>query len=167
MKPYSKKYLTLALAGVLAASMPVSAFAHEGKEPTEPKTQTEQPATPKTEETIPTKTEAEKTNYTIIDYIQKNYGNCNLNLSYMCRELKISEQAMSKFFQELGCSFSAILEKVRIEAACEMLSDKSLTIKAISEKVGYSSDVSFRRAFKRVLGISPSEFIKKNSIQSE
>ena len=29
MKPYSKKYLTLALAGVLAASMPVSAFAHE------------------------------------------------------------------------------------------------------------------------------------------
>ncbi|SFH44476.1 AraC-type DNA-binding protein [Lachnospiraceae bacterium NLAE-zl-G231] len=117
--------------------------------------------------TFTAKTEAEKINYTIIDYIQKNYGNCNLNLSYMCRELKISEQAMSKFFQELGCSFSAILEKVRIEAACEMLSDKSLTIKAISEKVGYSSDVSFRRAFKRVLGISPSEFIKKNSIQSE
>ena len=27
MKPYSKKYLTLALAGVLAASIPVSAFA--------------------------------------------------------------------------------------------------------------------------------------------
>lgn len=30
MKPYSKKYLTLALAGVLAASIPASAFAHEG-----------------------------------------------------------------------------------------------------------------------------------------
>ena len=28
MKPFSKKYLTLALAGVLAASMPVSAFAN-------------------------------------------------------------------------------------------------------------------------------------------
>ena len=32
MKPYSKKYLTLALAGVLAASIPVSAFA-EGTAP--------------------------------------------------------------------------------------------------------------------------------------
>ena len=31
MKPYSKKYLTLALAGVLAASMPVSAFANGPK----------------------------------------------------------------------------------------------------------------------------------------
>lgn len=30
MKPYSKKYLTLALAGVLVSSIPVSAFAHEG-----------------------------------------------------------------------------------------------------------------------------------------
>ena len=37
MKPYSKKYLTLALAGVLAASMPVSAFA-TGEQPTQPTT---------------------------------------------------------------------------------------------------------------------------------
>ena len=57
------------------------------------------------------KTESDKVNYTIMDYIQKNYGNCNLNLSYMCRELEISEPAASKFFQELGSSFSAILEK--------------------------------------------------------
>lgn len=41
MKPYSKKYLTLALAGVLAASMPVSAFAHE-EQPTEPKNKVEE-----------------------------------------------------------------------------------------------------------------------------
>ena len=48
MKPYSKKYLTLALAGVLAASMPVSAFAHEEqpKKQTTP-TKTEEPANPK------------------------------------------------------------------------------------------------------------------------
>lgn len=37
MKPYSKKYLTLALAGVLAASIPVSAFAaNDATEPTIP-----------------------------------------------------------------------------------------------------------------------------------
>ncbi len=45
MKPYSKKYLTLALAGVLAASIPVSAFATEGNTPgtTAPGTTAEQP----------------------------------------------------------------------------------------------------------------------------
>ena len=39
MKPYSKKYLTLALAGVLAASIPASAFAEgpaDQKQPTQP-----------------------------------------------------------------------------------------------------------------------------------
>ncbi|MDU3010514.1 MAG: S-layer homology domain-containing protein [Peptoniphilus harei] len=66
MKPYSKKYLTLALAGVLAASMPVSAFAHEvtPTQPTTPKA-TEQPAdstkpADQTTPSTPTETEAEK-----------------------------------------------------------------------------------------------------------
>ncbi len=58
MKPYSKKYLTLALAGVLAASMPVSAFAavDEGTEPTGPNSK----VTDTTENKEKTETEAEK-----------------------------------------------------------------------------------------------------------
>ena len=72
MKPYSKKYLTLALAGVLAASMPVSAFAHEGTEPTKPGTTvtegTGETTTPKTGETIPTKSEADKSNLSDFNY---------------------------------------------------------------------------------------------------
>ena len=94
--------------------------------------------------------------------MQKNYGNNSLNLYYMCQELGISEQTASRFFQELGSSFSAYLEKIRIDQACSLLLKSDLTIKVISEKTGYSSDVSFRRAFKRVLGVSPSEFIKNN-----
>lgn len=72
MKPYSKKYLTLALAGVLAASMPVSAFAHEGTEPTKPGTTvtegTGETTTPKTGETIPIKSEADKSNLSDFNY---------------------------------------------------------------------------------------------------
>lgn len=60
MKPYSKKYLALALAGVLAASMPVSAFAtgDETTKPAAPKTEAtgEKPA----DTTTPTETDAEK-----------------------------------------------------------------------------------------------------------
>lgn len=68
MKPYSKKYLTLALAGVLAASMPVSAFAHEGTEPTKPGTTVTGETTTPTTPTIPTKTEAEKSNLSDFNY---------------------------------------------------------------------------------------------------
>ena len=62
MKPYSKKYLTLALAGVLAASMPVSAFANEVT-PANPPAENTQPVTPTpgTPDPAKPKTEEEKT----------------------------------------------------------------------------------------------------------
>lgn len=75
MKPYSKKYLTLALAGVLAASIPVSAFATgEGatnntsteKEVTDT-TKTEEKTKPETD-TEKTKTDAEKSNLSEFNY---------------------------------------------------------------------------------------------------
>ena len=72
MKPYSKKYLTLALAGVLAASMPVSAFANNDEQgQTNPPAVTEgtgETTTPKTGETIPTKSEADKSNLSDFNY---------------------------------------------------------------------------------------------------
>ena len=59
MKPYSKKYLTLALAGVLAASIPVSAFAEAKNDANEvAKPGVEQPKEPK--ETENEKTQEEK-----------------------------------------------------------------------------------------------------------
>lgn len=74
MKPYSKKYLTLALAGVLAASMPVSAFA--GNNDTnetrkvinlEDKNTTGDKETPNNEKEK-NKTDAEKSNLTDFNY---------------------------------------------------------------------------------------------------
>ena len=72
MKPYSKKYLTLALAGVLAASIPVSAFANNDEPNTQGQTTSPAVTDPKkpgtgngsgnqgTGETGKTETEAEK-----------------------------------------------------------------------------------------------------------
>ena len=61
-------------------------------------------------------------------------------------------------FQEMGTSFHVYLENVRIDAACALLQNQEHTVKRVAEQVGYTSDVSFRRAFKRVLGISPTAF---------
>lgn len=80
MKPYSKKYLTLALAGVLAASIPASAFATEGADGgTTTSTTTEsQNNTP-----VDNRTEAQKSNLSDINVtIEKGdrYYTKNFNL---------------------------------------------------------------------------------------
>lgn len=99
----------------------------------------------------------------IIEYIQTHYGNNNLTIHFLCEELSVSESTVNRFFQEMDSSFHTYLENVRMDAACSMLLQKNVTIKQVSEAVGYTSDASFRRAFKRILGISPSAFIESSS----
>ena len=48
-----------------------------------------------------------------------------------------------------------LLEKFRIEKACELLKG-DMKITDIPKEVGYNSDMSFRRAFKKVYGVTPS-----------
>ena len=53
---------------------------------------------------------------------------------------------------------SVFIEKCRIEKACNLIKNTNMKIGDIAETVGYTSDVSFRRAFKKVTGISPGEY---------
>jgi two-component system response regulator YesN len=55
-------------------------------------------------------------------------------------------------------SFSSYLEKVRMRHACDLLGQAEVTIDAVASQSGYGSAHSFRRAFKRVMGVLPSEY---------
>lgn len=95
----------------------------------------------------------------IIKYIHDFFTDPNLSLGSIASEFGVTEQYLSQFFKkQTGQNFSAYLEKVRIDYACTLLKNDALSIKAISYKVGYNSDKTFRRAFKRVKGVSPTSF---------
>ena len=69
------------------------------------------------------------------------------------------ESALYREFRQIfSVSFSEYLENLRIEKACELLRSQPL-VKDVSARVGYNSDYSFRRAFKRVLGVTPSAYM--------
>lgn len=62
-----------------------------------------------------------------------------------------------------GCSFSILLSEYRVKEACRRINDTDhygrLTIEAISQDVGFKARSGFFRAFKRVTGLSPSEYM--------
>ncbi|MGI6254443.1 MAG: helix-turn-helix domain-containing protein [Acutalibacter sp.] len=96
----------------------------------------------------------------ILDFIQHHYSDPGLVVLPLCEQLGCSESSLNKFIHDnLGLSFSDLLECTRLEAACSLLRQGGLTVKTIAEQTGYASDASFRRAFKRVLGVSPSEYV--------
>lgn len=107
--------------------------------------------------------ESEEKKRAVLAYVQDHYGDSGLNVYSVCRDLQCTEPSLNKFLHDaLGLSFSDLLEKTRMEAACSLLRRGDLTVKAVSEQTGYASDASFRRAFKRVLGVSPSEYVKSH-----
>ena len=94
----------------------------------------------------------------ILNFIQTEYGNPELGLTLVGDRFGISETYLSTVFKvEVGNSFSDYLEQVRIQAACHLLQEGELVAK-VAEDTGYSSVQSFRRAFKGVMGVSPSSY---------
>ena len=70
-----------------------------------------------------------------------------------------SESYLSMRFKEkVGMTFSAYVEQMRIQLASRMLAESGSSITEISERVGYSSSSAFGRAYKRVMGCTPSEY---------
>ncbi len=63
-----------------------------------------------------------------------------------------------------GKNFKTLLNERRIREACRRLADRNnyekMTIQAVYEEVGYTNAVSFIRAFRKVNGMTPSEYLK-------
>ena len=100
-------------------------------------------------------------------YIDDNYTSCDLSLTKLSMHFHLSENYISMIFKKYaGENFSNYLENKRIYEACVMMADEDTPIKDIAGKIGYGSDATFRRAFKRNKGVSPTEYkakIKENT----
>lgn len=95
----------------------------------------------------------------IMEYINSHYTNSDFTIYTICEEFHISESFAYQIFREvIGTSFADLLEQIRIEQACQMLTEGNHLIKDIALQIGYTNDNSFRRAFKRVMGVTPGEF---------
>lgn len=92
-------------------------------------------------------------------YIDENYARYDLSLSALALHFGVTGSYLSTIFKkQMGTTFSAYLEQVRILHAERLLSERRLTIDEIAERVGYTNSDSFRRAYKRARGISPSQY---------
>ncbi len=65
---------------------------------------------------------------------------------------------------QLGCSVSEYIYRVKIEKAKELLKKTDLTVREISETLGFSGPSYLAKKFKEISGISPVQFRKDNSL---
>jgi len=86
----------------------------------------------------------------------------NLSLHSFAKEVNSNSKYLSKYINnEYGKNFSSFITEFRILEAKSLLKDPAYnvyTIESIADMVGYNSKSSFNNAFKKIVGMTPSEF---------
>jgi AraC-like DNA-binding protein len=92
-------------------------------------------------------------------FINLNYTDPNLSVCAIASNFNISESYFSQFFKEqTGDNFSSYLENLRVKYACRLIKETDYTIDEIALKTGYNNSRTFRRVFKKVIGVVPSAY---------
>jgi len=78
-------------------------------------------------------------------------------VAHIARELQTSERSLRRALQELGTSYQELLDEVRRERALEWTRSTNMPFDQVASQLGFSDVRSFRRAFKRWTGRTPSE----------
>ncbi|SET68304.1 helix-turn-helix domain-containing protein [Paenibacillus sp. NFR01] len=92
-------------------------------------------------------------------YTAEMYADAELTLYRVAEHVERPEKYISQLFKEVtGVNYSDHLVKVRMDQAALLLKESNYTVDEIAARVGYNSSHSFRRAFKRLTGISPSTY---------
>ena len=94
-----------------------------------------------------------------IKYIEENYYLNDLNINDISDKLEVTSSYLSKLLKkETGLSFIDYLTNIRIKKAMYIMEDPTIKIYDVAELVGYSNQHYFCRAFKKVVGVSPTEY---------
>jgi AraC-like DNA-binding protein len=84
-----------------------------------------------------------------------------IDLEALAEELNVSYPLFRRSFKEtVGISPGQYHLNIRIEKACRLLKETSLSMKEVASQLGFESEFYFSRIFKRKTGISPTQYRK-------
>jgi AraC family transcriptional regulator of adaptative response / methylphosphotriester-DNA alkyltransferase methyltransferase len=92
------------------------------------------------------------------DIVAREYDS-DLSLDDIARRVSSSRRQLQRAYAEVGgTTFRTHLTHVRMLRAAELLAGSDLTIRAVARRVGYRQPAQFAKAFRRHLGVAPSDF---------
>lgn len=91
------------------------------------------------------------------------YVICNarrdFKLDDIARHVGMNRTSFCVYFKKLtGKTFVTYLNEYRMESACKLLRESQLTISEICYSAGFNDIPYFNRAFKKAMGVSPTEY---------
>jgi transcriptional regulator GlxA family with amidase domain len=90
--------------------------------------------------------------------VEEEYAR-DLLLDDIARRVASSRRQLQRAYAEIGnTTFREHLTRVRMQRAAALLGDRALTVREVARRVGYRQPAQFAKAFRRQLGVPPSEY---------
>jgi YesN/AraC family two-component response regulator len=97
----------------------------------------------------------------VIDVINANLFSQNLNVNMLCQELNISRTLLDKKLKGItGSSPREFIENIKLKQAARLLKDSDMNVSEIAYELGYSSPKYFTLRFKKMFGVTPTDYKK-------
>lgn len=98
-----------------------------------------------------------------LNYIGEHFAEEDISVGKVAASLQISEGHLSHLFKkETDYSVAAYVTRYRMRAAMKLLEDVRSRVNEVAEQVGYHDVAYFSSTFKKIVGVTPSEYQKKN-----
>ena len=95
----------------------------------------------------------------VAEIVDSNLENLEFNVSVLARLVAMSQPVLYKKIKALtGMSVNDFMKSIRLKKAAALLKAKQYTIYEVAYMVGFSDRKYFSKEFKKVYGVTPSEF---------
>lgn len=92
-------------------------------------------------------------------YIAEHYGDSDISIASVSAAVGISEGHLSHLFKkETDYTVAAYITRYRMRAAMKLLEDCRNRVSEVAEQVGYRDITYFSSTFKKIVGMTPSEY---------
>ena len=96
----------------------------------------------------------------ITEYLSANTEK-RIEFKDVLKEFNLSPSVVKKIFREhMGCGVMDYFTRLKIDRAKELIREENYTFTEIAERLGFNNSQYFTTVFKRVSGMTPTEYAK-------
>jgi DNA-binding response OmpR family regulator len=99
-----------------------------------------------------------------IHIVENNISDTKFSVDLLCDKMHVSRSVFYRKIKNLtNESSNDFIKSLRLKRAAQLLKDSDLSITQISYEVGFGDQKYFSKNFRKYFGISPSDYVKKES----
>lgn len=94
-----------------------------------------------------------------LSYIAEHYSEWDISIASISEAIGVSEGHLSHLFKkETDYTVATYITRFRMRSAMKLLEDCKNRVSEVAEKVGYRDVTYFSSTFKKIVGVTPSEY---------